>query len=183
MFFTRAVSTWVQRGSWVLILSFTLFGCSRQQSAKDRDAGFVERAAAGGLAEVRLGQLAQERGTSVAVKDFGAQMVADHTEAGNKLQIVARQINLSLPAEMSPEDRSLYAKLSSLRGTAFDQVYARAMVDEHEADVADFEKEASQGQVGEVRQFASETLPTLKGHLDKARELQKTVMAAATYAR
>jgi putative membrane protein len=53
------------------------------------------------------------------------------------------------------------------------------MVDEHEADIADFEKEASEGQVGQVRQFASETLPTLKGHLDKARELQKTVMAAA----
>ena len=52
-------------------------------------------------------------------------------------------------------------------------------MDEHEADIADFEKEASEGQVGQVRQFASETLPTLKGHLDKARELQKTVMAAA----
>jgi predicted outer membrane protein len=97
MFSPRAaISTWAQRSSWVLILSLTLFGCSRQQGAKDRDAGFVERAAAGDLAEVRLGQLAQERGTSVAVKDFGAQMVADHTEAGNKLQIVARQIKLAL---------------------------------------------------------------------------------------
>ena len=174
-----AISNWAQRGSWVLVLSFALFGCSRQRGTKGGDAGFVERAAAGGLAEVRLGQLAQERGTSVAVKDFGAQMVADHMEAGNKLQIVARQVNLSLPAEMSPEDRSLYAKLSNLRGIAFDQVYATAMVNDHEADVADFEKEANQGQVSQVRQFASETLPTLKGHLDKARELQKTVVAGA----
>jgi len=172
----------VSASALILLLSPVSFiGCSRQNSATDADAKFAEQAAAGGMAEVRLGQLAQERGNSVAVKDFGSQMVADHTEAGNKLQVVARQSNVSLPSDMTAEDRALYSKLSGLSGTAFDQAYSSAMVNDHEADVADFEKEASQGKVTQIRQFATDTLPTLRTHLEKARQLQKTVLAAANF--
>src|SRR5690242_14937091 len=43
------------------------------------DAKFVEKAAQGGLAEVQLGQLAQQKGQSDDVKNFGKRMVDDHS--------------------------------------------------------------------------------------------------------
>jgi predicted outer membrane protein len=46
------------------------------------DAQFVANASAGGLAEVRLGQLAEQRGTSPAVRSFGEKMATDHTGMG-----------------------------------------------------------------------------------------------------
>jgi|SRR5215469_14643705 len=181
MYFLTAVSS--KRANYIptlLLLPLLSFGCSRRlgTASKDADASFAERAAAGGIAEVRLGQLAQDRGNSVAVKLFGSQMVADHTQAGNKLQIAARQANLSILPEMSAEDRAIYTRLSSLSGSAFDQAYATAMVNDHEAAVTEFEKEASEGKVGDMRQFAADTLPTLKDHLDKARQLQKNILSA-----
>ncbi|RYG88453.1 DUF4142 domain-containing protein, partial [bacterium] len=48
---------------------------------KSPDESFYEKAAHGGLAEVELGQLAQEKGRSPDVKAFGAMMVKDHTAA------------------------------------------------------------------------------------------------------
>ena len=166
----------------VFLLACACAGCSLHPTAKDGDAKFAANAAAGGMAEVELGQLAQERGGSLAVKQFGALMVADHSAAQNKLQRAAREDKISLPARMNSKDRSLYEKLSSLNGAAFDQVYVNAMVDDHKADVAEFEKEAMEGNPGQIRDFATDTLPTLKQHLDKAEQLQKTIVSARNIA-
>src|SRR5215470_677210 len=59
---------------------------------------FVREAAGGGLAEVELGQLAQEKGTSEAVKSFGARMVQDHGKAGKELRAIAADKGIQLPS-------------------------------------------------------------------------------------
>ena len=41
------------------------------------------------MAEIELGRLAAERGTSAQVKKFGQMMVDDHTKAGDKLMTIA----------------------------------------------------------------------------------------------
>ncbi|HLH08429.1 MAG TPA: DUF4142 domain-containing protein [Terriglobales bacterium] len=50
------------------------------------DKAFVTKAAEGGLAEVELGQLAQQKAESQQVKDFGQRMVTDHTKANDQLK-------------------------------------------------------------------------------------------------
>jgi len=45
----------------------------------------------GGMAEVKLGELAQQKGTSDKVKDFGQKMVTDHSKAGDDLKQVAQR--------------------------------------------------------------------------------------------
>ena len=49
----------------------------------DRD--FYTKAAAGGMAEVETGALAQVKGNSPWVREFGEMMVRDHTKANDKL--------------------------------------------------------------------------------------------------
>ena len=53
------------------------------------DTTFVRKVAEGGMAEVKLGQLAKEKASSKAVKEFGERMVKDHSKAGNELKEVA----------------------------------------------------------------------------------------------
>jgi putative membrane protein len=60
---------------------------------------FLMKAAQHGKAEVALGKLATERGTSPAVKQFGERMVADHGKAGEELARLAEQTGVTLPAE------------------------------------------------------------------------------------
>ncbi len=139
------------------------------------DVDFAKEAAAGGMAEVKLGELAEQKGSSQAVRDFGKQMVEDHSAANEKLNAVAARQKLTLPAKLDKHDQKNYDRLSQLSGDAFDRAYAKDMVKDHQNDVAAFKQEASSGQNPAIKQFASETLPTLENHLKMAREMERTV--------
>jgi putative membrane protein len=142
------------------------------------DAHFAKEAAQGGMAEVKLGKLAQEKGSNDSVKSFGKRMVDDHSKAGDKLKEVASRESITLPTDLSVKDQATYDRLSKLNGAAFDRAYARDMVKDHETDVAAFEREANAGRNGSLKSFASETLPTLQDHLKQAKEMMKTVGGA-----
>lgn len=152
---------------------------TRTTAAKSRpamgDAHFAKEAAQGGMAEVKLGQLAQEKGAKDSVKSFGKRMVDDHSKAGDKLKEVTSRENITLPTDISAKDQATYDRLSKLNGAAFDRAYARDMVKDHETDVAAFQKEANTGRDDSLKGFASETLPTLQDHLKQAKEMMKSV--------
>jgi putative membrane protein len=155
-----------------------VLGCSRTNSgANSSDSEFVANASAGGMAEVKLGQLAEERGSNPAVKSFGEKMVSDHTAAGDQLQVAAHGQGMVVSPDMSADDRAIYQRLSALSGPSFDQAYATAMVQDHQHDISDFEKEASTGKNLEIRKFASNTLPTLREHLQLAQDMARSVGA------
>jgi putative membrane protein len=147
-------------------------------TAKSRPAGdahFAKEAAQGGMAEVKLGQLAQEKGSNDLVKSFAKRMVDDHSKANDKLKEVASRESITLPNDLSAKDQATYDRLSKLNGAAFDRAYARDMVKDHETDVAAFQKEANGGKTDSLKSFASETLPTLQDHLKQAKEMMKNV--------
>ena len=152
---------------------------TRTTTAKSRpamgDAHFAKEAAQGGMAEVKLGQLAEEKGSSDSVKSFGKRMVDDHSKAGDKLKEVASRESITLPTDISAKDQATYDRLSKLNGAWFDRAYARDMVKDHETDVAAFQKEANAGKDDSLKSFASETLPTLQDHLKQAKEMMKSV--------
>jgi putative membrane protein len=66
------------------------------------------------------------------VKKFGQMMIDDHTQAGHKLETVAAAQNVAVPTAIDEKHRDMHDKLAGLRGPAFDQEYASAMVDGHE---------------------------------------------------
>jgi putative membrane protein len=141
---------------------------SGQLAAADKT--FVTKAAQGGLAEVQLGQLATQKGQSDDVKKFGQRMVDDHTKANDQLKSIAQQKGVQIPSDLDSKDKALKDKLSGLSGAEFDRMYMQHMVQDHKKDVAEFQKEASNGKDPDVKNFASQTLPTLKEHLQMAQQ-------------
>jgi len=142
------------------------------------DKQFAREAAAGGLTEVKLGQLAVDKGSSDAVKSFGQKMVDDHTKANSELQDTASKSNMTLPTATTPGDQVTYHRLSKLSGNAFDRAYAGDMVQDHIHDVAAFKQEADYGKDPAIKAFASARLPTLVDHLKMARDMKMEVSAA-----
>ena len=138
---------------------------------KSPDQSFYKKAAEGGISEVELGNLAQEKGQSQAVKDFGAMMVKDHSAANDKLKSVAAAKGIELPTSSSVGQMGTKAKLKVLSGDSFDKSYIKSMVSDHEEDIKEFETEAQSGQDPDAKAFASATLPTLKAHLKKIRSI------------
>ena len=151
-------------------------------NAKSADENFAKKAAEGGMAEVKLGQLAQEKGSNPAVKNFGRRMVRDHSKADEELKSTTSKENIALPSEMDKSDQTTYDRLSKLSGDAFDRAYARDMVKDHTQDVSEFQKEAKNGQNEAIKSFASQTLPTLQNHLDEARKMEEAVNQSSTSA-
>lgn len=168
--------------TWLAFTALIAFGGvaaaqtgSYDQTQQKKDASFAKDAAAGGMAEVQLGKLAQQKGSSQSVKDFGARMVKDHSAANDKLKAVASKDGMMVPSGMTHEDQATYDKLSKLSGSDFDKAYAQDMVQDHQKDIAAFQKEANGGMNPDLKNFASQTLPTLQDHLQMAQQMQQSV--------
>ena len=144
------------------------------------DSQFMRKAAEGGLAEVKLGELAKEKASSATVKKFGEHMVSDHSKANEKLKTLAGTKGVTVPDSMNAKDKALYDRLSKLSGAAFDRAYINAMVKDHEEDVAEFRKESQSAKDADVKEFASTTLPTLEDHLRMAKDAASQVSAATS---
>ncbi len=147
-------------------------------SAADRK--FVKEAAEGGMAEVELGQLAVEKASSDDVKKFGQRMVDDHSKANEKLKMIAASKSLTLPEGPNAAQKATKERLSKLSGAQFDKAYMRDMVQDHKKDVAAFKTESTSGRDADIKNFASETLPTIQDHLKMAESVApKTTQANA----
>ncbi len=140
-----------------------------EMSTADRT--FATKAAAGGEAEVVLGQLATQKAGSDQVRQFGQQMVTDHSQANQELQAIAKQQNLTLPTKPNSASAATEQRLKNSSGTAFDTAYTRDMVQDHQQDVAEFQKEATSGQDPALKGFAQKYLPVLQHHLQMAQQI------------
>jgi putative membrane protein len=142
------------------------------------DRKFVRGAVQGGMAEVELGKLAIEKGSSDEVKKFGQRMVDDHSKAGDQLKQIASEKGITVPQQLSAKDRMTKDRLSKLSGEDFDKAYMSDMVKDHTQDVADFQRESASGADSDIKDFAAKTLPAIQDHLRQAKEIAPSVHAA-----
>jgi putative membrane protein len=139
------------------------------------DARFAVAAANGGLAEVDLGKLAQAKGSSQPVRDFGTMMIKDHSAANQKLQGLAKSKGIMLPAALSKDEQELKNKLSEKSGKDFDKAYTKAMIEDHQNDIKEFDNAIHQLKDFELKSFANSTLPILKMHLESIKKVEELV--------
>lgn len=133
--------------------------------ADSPDATFYKKAAEGGLFEVDAGKLAQDKGSTQDVKDFGAMMVKDHSAANDKLKSIATSKGVELPSGASVGQMATKAKLDLMSGGTFDKSYIKSQVNAHRETIALFRKEAANGLDSEAKAFATATLPKLEEHM------------------
>jgi putative membrane protein len=131
-------------------------GLSSDPTEALKDRMFLRKAAAGGMAEVQLGQLATQKAGAQDVKDFGQKMVTDHTALNNEMAPIADSMGVPLPKKLSKEDQAEYDKLNALSGDDFDKEYVSFMVKDHHQDLREFRTEA-----------VSASDPTLRAAVDK----------------
>jgi putative membrane protein len=143
------------------------------QQTKADDSKFVKDAAVGGMTEVALGKLAQEKASSDAVKQFGQKMIDDHSKAGEDLKKAATKANINVPDSIDSKHQARIDKLSKLSGADFDKAYIKDQLKDHREDVTAFDREAQNGSEPAVKEFASKTLPTLQEHLSMVKDLNK----------
>jgi len=139
---------------------------------------FLTDAAQGDAAEIKMGTLAEKNGGSAEMKEFGKTLVTDHTKAGDQVKATAKQVGVTLKEEPSSEAQKDYDKLSKLKGADFDKEFVHMSVEDHQKDIAKFQKQAD-AKNGPVSDLAQQQLPVLKKHLQMAQSLQSKQQASA----
>jgi putative membrane protein len=162
-------------GCWAVLGHRESSPVSSEAQAAMTDLAFAKDAARGGLAEIKLGKLAENSGSTEAVKTFGTRMVAEHTKAGDKLKETAALEHITLPTDLAAKDQASYDSLSKLSGADFDRAYAEDMVKDHQQDLQAFERESNRGNDAAIRGFAWQSVPMIQQHLGQAKEMLKTV--------
>ena len=140
------------------LASAALIGFAMPAVSADSPQDFVTKAANGGMFEVESSKLAVEEGGK-DVQGFAQKMITDHGTANAKLQEIAKEQKLSIPAELDAKHK---ADLDALKGPSetFDASYVKMQRDAHSDAVALFESYAKEGDNAALKTFAQETVPT-----------------------
>jgi putative membrane protein len=141
-------------------------------AANTKADAFMQKAIEGNLAEIKVGQLAQQKGATEGVRHFGAVLEQDHSKANQQAMTAASSMGVTPPSEPSPKEQRVYDHLASLAGSQFDKAFVKAMVKDHKKDIAEFKKEARESN-SPASSYAQATLPDLEKHLRIAESLER----------
>jgi putative membrane protein len=155
-------------------------GVPAPHQPNDNDRLFVHAATIGGKAEAEFGQLAEQKGHSQAVKNFGRQMVTDHGKANQQLMQLAQAANIPQPGQLDDEHNAMQNQLEKLAGPEFDLAYIRGQIADHQKTAQLVEWEIGSGQDPQLKGFASQILPVVLHHLEMASAIEYQLAATAS---
>ena len=127
---------------------------------------FANKAATGGMAEVEMGKLAEQKATSPQVKDFGKMMVEDHSLVNRSFKIISFDKSIELPTSVTDDQRKEIDNLSKKSGKDFDKAYVNMMVEDHKKDISEFKDAEGKVSDNDIKDFIASTLPLLQKHLN-----------------
>ena len=140
-------------------------------------AGFVRAAATSDLYEMEASRLAEQRSQNEQVKRFAQHMLRDHGKTTGELKGMLPQLQgvsaQQMATSLDRQHQALLEQLQGAQGAEFDRAFARQQVQSHQAAVDLFRAYAQSGDDARLKQWASQTLPSLEGHLREAQQLQR----------
>jgi putative membrane protein len=155
-------------------LAFSQLSHAANLSAND--VKYLNKSAQGLMSELKLGNLAQQRGSDERVRNFGKQMVTDHGKDLQQLQQLAAQKKIQLPETMNDDQRKEAEKLSKLSGKEFDKEYLRYEAKDHSEDIKEQGKEMKKTLDPDLKKFSGAEYETVTQHkqtVDTLRALVK----------
>jgi len=138
-------------------------------------ADFLVKAANSGMAEVKLGELASQKGTDKKVREMGEMIVRDHAAANDQVKQLAAGRNVSLPETIGGSMQHQVEELAGKKGKDFDRAYISQMIKDHQDAISLFKRATEKVNDPDVRTFANNTLPKLQEHLDSCKVVQKII--------
>ena len=136
------------------------------------DKQFLRAAAEGGMADVKLGMLAVQKG-GPDVKELAQRMVDDHTSINRDMASVADSVGVMLPKKIGKDEQAEYDKLNGLSGKDFDAEYLTYMAKMHYQELHNFHMEASVASDPELQSEVVKAMMTMHEHLGMIAKLAK----------
>jgi putative membrane protein len=147
---------------------------AQQPKSLASDSLFIQRASSAGLLQVKLGKLAEKKGTSAAVVEFGKRMVTHYSKANEALKAAAKEAAFPAPV-LVRQDQQTFDRFNRMGRSSFDKAYMAEMVEQQSEEVRLFQQESEGGQVQSLKQLASRMLPEMERRLSLAKQTAGSV--------
>jgi putative membrane protein len=155
----------------------------RAQAEGPDDATIVAILDAANTAEMETGALAEQRGSSREVRDFGAMLVRDHRTVRQQGRDLAAKLGVTPTPpkdhQSAKDHAAAMARLRSLEGVEFDRAFLQHEAAFHKAVI-----DAVQGTLlpaidnAELKALVEKVAPAFQAHMRMAQELDKKVAGA-----
>jgi putative membrane protein len=167
----------------IAFFAFSAFAQTSTQQGAARKAPttkqFLTEAAQASQAEIKMGQLAQQKGTTTQVKELGARLVNDHTNLYNQIHQIASSQNITVPDKPNATQEKQISRLESLSGEKFDRAFLLDQERDHRRVMNLFQRETNNPN-SQVAELAKNTIPTLRTHMQLSRQAMAALPPAKT---
>src|ERR1700727_1044280 len=158
----------VPAGAATVTSAGSAHGQARAATASAQDTSWAQGTAQTDLAEIAIGQLAQQRASHSATKMMAQVTISDHTKALASLKSVASQEGITLPSAPGATQQPQAAKLKTVASSQFDATYDSTQIQGHELSISATRTELASGSSTAVMNNASAYLPVAEKHLQMA---------------
>ena len=142
-------------------------------ATRESDERFLVRAAEINFEEIRLGQLAEQKGMTAEVRDLAKMLVQAHDKAKNDLHALSSSKGIAVPLAPTEATENAFKNLNEKSGHEFDHEYCDKMVAGHKDAIDLFEGATKGNNDPDVKFWASGMLQDLKMHLAQAQACEE----------
>jgi len=135
------------------------------------DRAFLKVAAETDMREAHEGRMAENKAAKQDVRAFGQQLVQDQSNSYGELLELGQKTGETIPRGINVRTDRTVEDLTHAKGAQFDRRFIQDEIRNDQQTIALFRREADHGQNPDVKAWAQKTLPTLQGHLQKAKQL------------
>jgi putative membrane protein len=121
--------------------------------------------------EIEMGELAKQKGSTKAVREFGRRLIADHTLAEKKIDRYLRMRGSDIRTLATTATDSEHAVIGTKSGPEFDRAFAMQMISDHTKVIELVEGARKETGDDDLRAFYDELLPTLQAHKRTAQDI------------
>jgi putative membrane protein len=123
--------------------------------------------------EIQAGKMAEKKGQTQQVKDYGKMLVKDHTAADKKVTALAKHEDIDLGKKTAPGEDAMneMAEMKAMTGPNFDSLFARQMLEDHRKTIAELTQVRDTTSDPQLKKLLSDLIPTLQKHEDEAQKI------------
>ncbi len=144
-----------------------------ENNLPEEDVQFLLTASEINLKEIKLGKLAQQKGSSTHVKQLGKMMEDAHSKSQSDLTKLTKSKMITVSSSLTNTAQEVYETLSKKSGNDFDKAYADLMVSGHKDAIIEFERVSTHSSDTDLKYWAIVSLKALRTHLDHSIYCQK----------
>ncbi len=131
----------------------------------EKDADRLTEAHMANLYEIMAAENAASKATTSEVKKLAEMIKTAHAKMDKNLTELAAKKNITIPADLTDEEKRKMDKLTEKTGIDYDKEFTEQMKSKHEDAIKMMEKTSDKAEDADIKQFAANAIPELRSHL------------------